>query len=510
MSHFLTTPLEQTIARGWRGIDPAQKAAFAIAIAVSVLAFGFEMTNLTFHHDDAAYIFVDDARIGRSLGRFGFGLLHYYTQNAYIMPFLQLAQAIVLMALYGLAIGRLWQLERSLDIGLVAAVVCVFPYMAQIYQYNFCTMPFALAHLLVALAVLLSVRTTVLAVIGAALLYAATFSVYQAVLANAATLAAFWLLHRILFAQETGGRAALLALARPTASAAVAVVLGGLLYLAIVAVSGKSVSSYQGADEAFSMRLTLDPALLASLLNQGSRAFFIWPEHYFPGYLKALQLVLVAAAGLACLLVPRTWAARAAAMGVFGLALIAPRALHLLHPGGHFHQLTLTAYAVAVAGSLAVVLRSAPILLRNAAALVAALVVAGYVVQCNWISTVNHQNTTAHFSQATQILARARSLHDPSWDGKTLVVAGTLKLYDGYPFRRTTGVATDFISAAHLQYVTRLLRDTAKIVPVEEATATVQAAAAQLPSWPHPGSVIVVDGVALAVLGSQKSAGAER
>ena len=150
MTNLLTTPLEQSIARGWSRIGSAQKAAFGIVIAVSVLAFGFEMTNLTFHHDDAVYIFVQDSRIGRSLGRFGFGLLHYYTQNAYIMPFLQMAQAIGLMAVYGLVIARVWNLERPLDIALVATLVCVFPYMAQIYQYNFCTVPFALAHLLAA------------------------------------------------------------------------------------------------------------------------------------------------------------------------------------------------------------------------------------------------------------------------------------------------------------------------------------------------------------------------
>lgn len=500
MSSLLTTPLEQSIARGWHRIDRAQKVALAIAIAISVLAFGFEMTNLTFHHDDAAYIFVDDARIGRSLGRFGFGILHYYTQNAYIMPFLQLAQAIALMAVYGLLIARVWHLQRPLDIGLVAALVCVFPYMAQIYQYNFCTVPFALAHLLAAAAVMFSIRATLPSLLAAAVLYAATFSIYQAVLANAATLLAFWFLSRLLFGHPVGRNADKFALVKPLGAAATAVLLGGLLYLALVALSGKTVSSYQGADEAFRMRLTLDPALILSLLGQGSRAFYVWPEHYFPAYLKVLQLVLVGGAGLACLLVPKTWAARALALAVFAVALVAPRALHLLHPSGNFHQLTLTAYAIAVAGSLMLVLRSAPVLLRNGATAVAALVIAGYVIQCNWISTVNYQNTVAHFAQTTQILARVRSIPDARWDGSTIVVSGSLRLFDEYPFRRTMGVASDFISASHLQYVTRLLRDNVKVVPIEDASPIVQAAAAQLPTWPHPQSVAIVDGVAVVSL----------
>jgi hypothetical protein len=503
MNNLLTTPLEQSITRGWHRIDRAQKAALGIVIAVSVLAFGFEMTNLTFHHDDAVYIFVDDARIGRSLGRFGFGFLHYYTQNAYIMPFLQMAQAIALMAVCGLMIARVWKLERPLDIALVAALVCVFPYMAQIYQYNFCTVPFALAHLLAAAAVMLSIRATVLSVLAAAVLYAATFSVYQAVLANAATLLAFWFLATLLFKVRDGApvRSALL---KPTVAAAVAVILGGLLYIALVAVSGKGVSHYQGADEAFAMRPKLDPTLMASLLSQGSRAFFIWPEHYFPPYLKVLQIVLVGGAALACLSLPKTWRAKAAALVVFGLALVAPRTLHLLHPGGNFHQLTLTAYAVVIAGSLMIILRGAAALLRNAAAVISLIVIAGYVMQCNWISTVNAQNTMAHFAQATQILARARSLPDSNWDGNTIVVSGSLRLFDEYPFRKTTGVSSDFINASHLQYVARLLRDNVKVVPIEEASPTVQAATVHLPVWPHPQSVTVIEGVAVVALGKPR------
>jgi hypothetical protein len=504
MTNLLTTPLEQSIARGWSRIGSAQKAAFGIVIAVSVLAFGFEMTNLTFHHDDAVYIFVQDSRIGRSLGRFGFGLLHYYTQNAYIMPFLQMAQAIGLMAVYGLVIARVWSLERPLDIALVAALVCVFPYMAQIYQYNFCTVPFALAHLLAAAAVLLSIRANVLSVLGAAVMYAATFSVYQAVLANAATLLAFWFLATLLFRVPDGApvRSVLL---KPTVTAAAAAILGGLLYIALVAISGKHVSSYQGADEAFSLRPQFDPVLIASLLSQGARAFFIWPEHYFPAYLKVLQLPLIGGAALACLVVPRTWAARVAAIVVFAMALAAPRTLNLLHPGGKFHSLTLTAYAIAIAGSLMIVLRSAPALLRNVAVVVAALVVAGYVIQCNWISTVNHQNSVAHFAQATQILARVRAIGDPRWDGTTIVVSGSMKLLEEYPFLRATGVASDFVRATHLQYLTRLLRDDVKVIPIEEASPAAQAAAATLPAWPNPQSVAIVDGVAVVVLGKSTS-----
>jgi hypothetical protein len=509
MKQLFTTPLEHTIARGWARVDTATRHALAIVVAVSVAAFGFEMTNLTFHHDDSIFIFVQDTRIGSYLGRFAFGWMHYYTQNAYIMPFLQLAQAIALMALCGLASARLWSLRGTLDVALVSALICVFPYMAQIYQYNFCTVPFAAAHLLAATAALLSTRATAAAVLAAAALYAAAFSVYQAVLANAVTLLAFWLLARVVF--DAGGtvtwRQGVL---RPAAAAAIALAAGGVAYVTFVSLAGGVATSYQGADEAFKLRPDLNPVRIASMLATGTRSFFVWPEPYFPGYLKQLQLLLVAGAALVCVAVPRSWPRKAAALVLLALALVAPRTLQLLHPGGSFHNLTLTAYAVAVAGCLMLVLRGAPAAARNAAAVVAAGIVAGYVIQSNWISTVNLQNTTAHFAQATQVLTRARSLPASDWDGKTIVVAGSMPLFDDYPFRRATGVAPQFIRAQHLQRLAHLLRDPAKIVSIADADPSVQALARTLPPWPHPSSVTTVDGVALVVLSAPRAAASGR
>jgi len=49
-------------------------------------------------------------------------------------------------------------LRKTLDLTLVAAVMCVFPYMAQVYQYNSTMASYSVAHLLAALAVILSTR----------------------------------------------------------------------------------------------------------------------------------------------------------------------------------------------------------------------------------------------------------------------------------------------------------------------------------------------------------------
>ena len=94
MRSFFDTPLENIANSWWSGIDSACKKAFFIAIGVNVLAFGFEMTNLTLNHDDVWHIFIQDTILNHYLGRFGFGWLYVYTQNHYIMPFLQLAEGI--------------------------------------------------------------------------------------------------------------------------------------------------------------------------------------------------------------------------------------------------------------------------------------------------------------------------------------------------------------------------------------------------------------------------------
>ena len=128
MKSLINTPLERMTADWWGGIDDACKKAFFVAVVVNMLAFGFEMTNLSLHHDDVAQIFIEDTILGHYLGRFGVGWLYYYTQNHYFMPFLQLAEGIVLMSVYGVVVARFWGARKAIDIALITAIVCVFPW----------------------------------------------------------------------------------------------------------------------------------------------------------------------------------------------------------------------------------------------------------------------------------------------------------------------------------------------------------------------------------------------
>lgn len=500
---FARTPLEDWLAARWSRIDRVHKWAFLVAACVSLLAFGFEMTNLTLHHDDLNHLMVQQPLVGYYLGRFVHSWLFFYGQQGHFAPFLDMAIGMTAMCAYGVIVAHLWGARRVLDVALVAAIVCVFPYMAQVYQYNSVMIAYPLAHLFVAAGVALAVRGRALSMAIAALLFFAAFSIYQAVLANAVTILLIWLLCRTMFVTE-GVPDRLYGVVRSAIAALAAVAVGGILHVLVVSSLNIPFDAAQGADKAFSLRSRLENGLQLPLafaeVMRGSRAFFVWPEAYIPQGLKLLQGVLLAAVALCCLMVPRGAAAKAAAVALLGLIVLAPRTMQLLHPSGHFHHLTLTSYALVVAAAVMVVARSAGSLVRGGALLAGVVLVAGYVAQCNWISTVSHLNTQAHIATLTQILARVRSLPDTGWDGRTIAVVGEYDMKSDFPFRPSTGVAAKYMRPYHMQRLARLLRDEAVFVEVDSSMTSVQAFAAVRPAWPHPASVGVVDGKAVVVL----------
>lgn len=506
MKSALQTPLDQIALRAWERIDPPSRKAFFAAMAVSVLAFGFEMTNLTLHHDDINHIFIADTILGHFLGRFGFGRFHYYTQNAYVMPFIQVLQGTLFTAVYGVLIARFWGLRTTLDIALVACVVCVFPYMAQLYQYNTSAAPFPLAHLLSAVAVMLSVRATVVSTFIASILYLGAFSIYQSVVANAATVYLVWLAARVAF---YAGDARLLSrtLGKSTGAALAAVVVGGAAYLVCVSQMNIQFDSYQSAGSAFSLSGERNFSKSVPAVVAGTRSFLLWPENYFPAYLKIAQLVILAGAVLAILRLSIGAPRKLAALVVLCLAAISPRLLQFLHPGGTFHNLTLTAYAVSIAGGVMLALRGSGPLFKNVWTFVAIFLLAGYVLQCNWISTVGHLNMRAHFSTTTQILAALRSQHGNGWSGDRIAVVGEYEMSKAYPFRPGTGVAPDFMNAQHMTLMARLLRDRATFFEADEAMTDVARFAESRPTWPSPESIGVVNGLAVVVLGPPRPGG---
>jgi hypothetical protein len=364
---------------------------------------------------------------------------------------------------------------------------------------------YPLAHLLVAAAVVLAARARPVATACAALLFFIAFSIYQAVLANAATIFLAWLMTRVLFTAEPEP-VALRATTRAVVAALLAVLAGGILHVLAVSSLNISFDSAQGADQAFSLRSRLEHGLqlgfASSEVLRGTRAFFIWPEAYLPQPLKAVQALLMAGAAICCLVLPRKALAKILALALLGLVVLSPRVLQFLHPPGNFHKLTLTAYALVIASAALVLVRAGGTTVRNASAMLTMLLVAGYVTQCNWISTVNLLNTQAHFATTTQILARLRSLPDTAWDGKTVLVVGSYDMPSGFPFQPATGVSNEFINPRHMTFLARLMRDEATFVSADAMMPRVLEFAQTHKAWPHPESVGVIDGVGVVILSS--------
>jgi hypothetical protein len=509
MTSLTTTPLEQLFARRWHRIDLAYRRAFIVAACVSLLAFGFEMTNLTLHHDDLNHLMVQKPLVGYYLGRFVHAGFFFYVQQGQFAPFLHMSVGLLLMCAYGVLVAHFWGARRALDVALIASIVCVFPYMAHVYQYNSAMVAYPLAHLLVAAAVVLAARARPIAVALAAVLFFVAFSIYQAVLANAATIFLVWLLTRVVFAADTENDTPASWL-RPATAALLAVTLGGILHVLAVSSFDIPFDSAQGADKAFSLRSRLQDGLqlthAASEVIRGSRAFLLWPENYFPQPLKVLQALLLGGAAIGCLLVPRRLPAKVVSIVLLVLVILSPRVMQLLHPQGHFHNLTLTAYALVIAAALMIVLRTGRTTIRNASAIAAVLLLAGYVMQCNWISTVNYLNTLAHYTTLTQILARLRSLPVQNWDGRTIAVVGTYDMPSDFPFKPATGVANEFMTARHMNFLARVMRDDARFVRADSTMPKVLEYAATRKPWPSPDSVGHIDGQGVVVLSAPASA----
>jgi hypothetical protein len=341
----------------------------------------------------------------------------------------------------------------------------------------------------------------------AALFYFLAFSIYQAVLANAVTVFLVWLLTRAVHSGHPEA-SSMGWTARASGAALIAVTTGGILHVLAVSSFDIPFDAAQGADQAFSLRSRLEHGLqlsyAASEVLRGSRAFFVWPEAYLPQPIKALQGLLLLGAAVGCLVLPRSMRGRLAALALLGLVMVSPRVMQFLHPKGTFHSLTVTAYALVMAAAALMTMRLGSGLIRNASAIVVALLLTGYVLQCNWISTVNHLNTQAHYTTMTQILARLRALPNQDWDGKTIAVVGDYNMPSDFPFRPATGVASEFMTPTHMTLLARLMRDEASFVKADQSMPKVLEFAATRQPWPSPQSVGIIDGVGVVVLSKQE------
>ncbi len=353
-----------------------------------------------------------------------------------------------------------------------------------------------LAHSLSALSVLFAIRSNRRLILLSGFFLFIAFSVYQSVAANALTLFLIWMLVSIVFDDRLGS-VFLQPMVRSIYAFSTASFLAGIGYISSVLLLGISLSSYQGADKAFDFNesVNMDISYFFNALYDiltGSRSFYFWPENYFPLYLKYAQLIFLFTAAALCVYLPRNTKSKIAAVLIFSIALIAPRFLQLLHSEGQFHNLTLTAYALVVSACIAIVLRTGKIILRNLTIVTSIFIIAGYIEQCNWISSINYLNSQAHYATLTQILARIRSLEDKesNWDGKKAFIFGSYEMPEYRIFKKAAGVAPNFIRPQEIQDFSHVLRDEMIFLNKDQVSPRVIQFVSERPSWPHPASAI--------------------
>jgi hypothetical protein len=368
--------------------------------------------------------------------------------------------------------------------------------MGNLFAYNVTMATLPVAYFLAASAVVLSTRVTPLATFVAALLYVGAFSIYQSVVANAASIFAVWMLVKLL-SQNKGLFDFLKEIWRPVMAATISVICGGGLYIAIVLFMDIKFDDYQAAGEAFSLNTKSNIWDALTGVIDGTRAFFIWPENYFPGYLKKLQLLLVASAALVCIWLPKDLFSKVTAAVLFVLVVLSPRIVQFIHPQGTYHSNALTAYAVTIAGCVMIIIRATKPILRNTSAVLTMVLLGGYIVQCNWISTVNYLNTLAHYTALTQILTRVKSLPSKQWDGRNVFIVGSYKMRPDYPYKRATGVATTYLDAPHINHEDYVFTE------ADETTPAVLQYSKMVSPWPNSDSVSVFAGSAIVVLSNR-------
>ena len=99
----------------------------------------------------------------------------------------------------------------------------------------------------------------------------------------------------------------------------------------------------------------------------------------------------------------------------------------------------------------------------------------------------------------TQLLSRIRALPYDNWDGKKIAVVGNYNMHSDYPFKSATGVAVRYMDAVHMQHLAKLMREDAYFIEADNTTPGALEYAETHPSWPHPASVGVVDGMGVVV-----------
>jgi hypothetical protein len=505
----------------WRDVSNGSKTVFTVSLAANFLAFGFLFANLSLNHDGFGFITIDGSW-ARSTGRWATDILYAVFFRNHQLIWLHGILGSALFVATGMSVCRTLGVRLLPARLIVVLLYSLFPYMCSYYGYAFHVPIYAFACLLVHYSVELACKGARGAAVGSVLVML-SLACYQAFIASAATLALAACAAELAKADGRGQAAAAL---RMLGRAALMFVSGGVLYAVSIKISTSvfniQLTTYQGAAGLLSFDWAAIIAGLPSVAWEtarflGMRLPSIYPESlYFTPTHKLMCLAVYAAAFAGLWASGRMMAARIGACALFLAALFAPRAVQVFHPGGNYHELTLTGYGVFIAASAAFAMNVSGRWPRTGVQAVVALLIAGFLHSNNVGASALVFDYQAIMHWGNRILARVeqhpRYSAPPAGAVRKAVFVGDLYkvsewYYRGRPFVQAVGIA-DGVPNIIFDAIFRLLRVNASTDGLSDGSRRQAAAfAAGRPAWPHPDSVTVLeDGTIVVILDNSPAA----
>jgi hypothetical protein len=500
------TQIDRLVIAKWQEIDPNYKRIFFIFFMLNIFSYGFEMTNLILNYDDVVHFFeTEHPARGVAVGRWLWGVVHYFFLNQYFLPLVSLPISISCMFFYGYFICRIWQLTDVVSIFFIIVILSLFPYMADIYTFNSCALPYALSHGLAAAGIYVALKDRWFHIILGAFLISLSIAGYQTVISSIAVIVVFF---GIISLNIEIGPNNFKETLRNVLKIILAVLIGFILYFASVKISlyitGMHLAAHGGADSMFSLK---SKSLFAGFSKafSGTTDFLFSSEAYFPLYIKAIYTMFMSLSIIFLLKnIKNSRLKSLFSILLLTSAIFLARFLQIVNPDAHYPARTLTSYAVLYAGCFMICTKFDSIFLRNLVLIGASIMCLGFIYQNNQKFVTGLQNTRAEQAFISRIIARAEQLPGYSkLKHKVFASIGRLPrgaLYNGYPFSGPPGI--NLFSATGRSTIIpalRLMRIDA-IPPTIKQMRIAEEYARTHRAWPHPDSVAIVDDVVVIVL----------
>lgn len=224
--------------------------AFGFSFVFGLIAHFYRMTNWLPNWD--SLVFRNDPQHMESLGRW-FLPVASGISSSYELPWLNGLLCLLYISTAVIFICETFDVKSRLTAAMIGAVTVTFPTVISTFTYCYIADAYALAFLLVCIAVYLLTRRKGAAAISAVLLFTLSMGIYQAYITTAIALLLCSLIVRLLSGADTTATSLKSAL-RYMLCGALAVLLYYGIHTAVTTVMHIEMSDYQNISDTFSLR----------------------------------------------------------------------------------------------------------------------------------------------------------------------------------------------------------------------------------------------------------------